>query len=699
MIDFTNAYIHDEPFVKRVDTFHSISEYTRAFFSEQSPLKALAEKMDRPYEERPQQTAMAIAVADAFSNHENLCIEAPTGVGKSFAYLIPAIYYAVESGNPVLISTETITLQEQLMHKDIPFLQSVMPKIPLNAALAKGRSNYLCLRRLFMTTSDRNILPAYVKQQEIDLILHWANTAQEGSLSDYPLERPTDALWHAVCSEAGNCLYPSCAYASKCFYWRARRSWNAANIIVTNHALLFTDLKIRLEGSDPLLPAYGALIVDEAHGIEDAAAAHLGINLSERGLNFSLNRLFEPEYARGLLALMKGAEGIELRDSVAKLKLSTAAYFDAMRNLCKSNSAEQNVAVDDNGNVMLESEKRLLQNVAVYDTLSDSLQAFAYKLAEVANFVREEDKNEDLATELMSQSVRFDCYANTIASFSQQSLKSHVYWLSRKDSSHAFLSLCSAPLNVADVLRQNLFNEEYPPVILTSATITVNNRFDHYKARIGYTGRAIALDSPFDFKRCLQIHIPKNIPDPTSEDFMHALPHALMFYLKKTNGAAFVLFTSYTMMRYAYTALQDFFKTTHMNAMMQGESLGRSQMLSLFKTTPNAILFGTSSFWTGVDVPGDALSNVIIVRLPFPVPSEPLIQARCEKIESQGHNAFTCYSLPESVIKLRQGAGRLIRTQNDSGILVILDNRIIKKNYGATFLKSLPQAPISYDTF
>ncbi len=702
MIDFSSAYIQTDASSDEESTLHNydpdaVEKYTALFFGEESPLKQLAENHDRPYEPRPQQSSMANIIAQSLVQGEHICIEAPTGVGKSFAYLVPAIYYSIQTGTTVLVSTETITLQEQLVHKDLPFLQKVLKQVPFQAALAKGRSNYLCLRRLRMATTDANLLPAYVKAQEVQLMEHWAQTTRDGSLADYPHGRPMDALWHAVCSEGGNCLYPSCPFGSKCFYWRARRSWHSANIVVTNHAMLFTDLKVRLEGSDPLLPHYGALVIDEAHAIEDAAANHLGINVSERGLNFALNRLFEPSYARGILATMKGASAIELRDTVSDVKLAVSGYFDALRQLCRKNTPGGEIlTTDENGIVHLESEKRLRENVAHIDTLSDRLHMLAKQLHEVATELKE-DGDDDFALELSTQSGRFASYADTVAAFSQQSLKSHVYWLSRTDSTHGFLALCSAPLNVASLLRDHMLDPELPPVVLTSATLMVNNDFNHFKYRVGYQGRAVQLDSPFDYQNQLEIHVPRHIPDPTSPQFEQELPQVLMHYLKKTQGAAFVLFTSYAMMRNAYNALKPFFERERMCAMMQGESLERSQMLHLFKNSEKAVLFGTSSFWTGVDVPGDALSNVIIVRLPFPVPSEPLVQARCEAIESRGQNSFGAYSLPEAVIKLRQGAGRLIRSKSDTGILVILDNRILKKNYGRTFLQSLPKAPCITD--
>lgn len=698
MVDLSSAYVTLEP--TRDDSAVTVPDVitpTRLFFGENSPLRQGGFKDGRTYESRPQQVQMAETIANAMGAEEHLCIEAPTGVGKSFAYLVPGIYHALKSGLPTIISTETIALQEQLIQKDIPFLQSLMSDTPFRAALAKGRQNYLCQRRLRFAMSEGSSIPGYIREREIMQLDVWARNTEDGSLASYPEGQPPDGLWSCVCSEGGNCLYPNCQFAARCFYWKARRLWNSVHILVVNHALLFTDLKIKLENcglGESILPMPGTLIIDEAHAVEDAAANHLGIHISERGLRYGLNRLFDPVSARGLLAAVTGDTAFKVRDMTAKLHLTSGAFFEKLKTLYKkevtAESGETAASIDE---PVIESQLRLLQPVPQFDIISDALAEFTEELRRLSTTLRDDKNYNDLSIEIAAQALRFDSYTDTVRVFMEQLADNHVYWMAQSRSGNSNLSLCSAPISVGEILRRELFSDSSPAAIMTSATLTVNDRFDYFLKRSGFRGQTCRLDSPFDYARQLTLHIPREMPEPATEEFQRRLPGAIRYYIEKTGGSAFVLFTSYSMMRQCYVELIPWFTGKNMFSMMQGETYSRSQMLDIFRDTPGSVIFGTSSFWTGVDVPGDALSNVIIVRLPFPVPSDPIIQARCEQIQQRNGNPFMDYSLPEAVIRLRQGAGRLIRSKTDRGILVILDNRILTKYYGKTFLRSLPECP------
>lgn len=705
MIDLSSAFVSVEPSPQAPipDTIDVLAP-TADFFGENSPLREAEGLGGRSYEKRPQQTHMAIAVAEALTAGKSLCVEAPTGVGKSFAYLIPGIHRALQSGRPTMISTETIALQEQLMFKDIPFLQNVMRETPFKAALAKGRSNYVCQRRLRLATSENASIPGFIKEKEVAQLEVWAQNTSDGSLASYPDGQPDPALWACVCSEGGNCLYPSCNFAARCFYWKARRLWNSVHILVVNHALFFTDFKLRLENGseagESILPLPGALIIDEAHAIEDAAANHLGIHLSERGIRHSLNRLFDPVSGRGVLAPVPGVQVLEVRQHAAALHTTAAAFFEQLKTLYRKVAEGKEPVPDADSEdpdltdtpVFTENQLRLLNAIPHLDTLSGPLDELGSELNELARSLRGDD-NQNLVTEITAQGMRFQSYAETVRAFMEQGPVNHVYWMIQSRNGNGNLALCSAPVTVAELLAKKLFSDKDLPVILTSATLTVGESFDYFRHRSGFRGNSLRLDSPFDYPRQLTLHIPREMPEPTAPDYMRRLPNAIRYYISKTNGSAFVLFTSYATMRYCYGELLPWFESEEIHCLMQGEMYSRSQMLDRFRDNPGSVIFGTSSFWTGVDVPGDALSNVIIVRLPFPVPSEPLIQARCEVIEARNGNPFMDYSLPEAVIRLRQGAGRLIRSKTDTGILVILDNRILTKRYGSLFLHSLPPCP------
>ena len=449
-------------------------------------------------------------------------------------------------------------------------------------------------------------------------------------------------------------------------------AWAAADIVVANHALFFTDLKMQLESGDysgGLLPDYGAVVIDEAHTLEDNAADHLGLHLTYGGFKAFLNRLYNPDTARGLL-MRPGTGSLELRSQVAGLKSLAKDFFGQFQEYLQQ------------GNDSIRSIERpgIFSNF-----LQSPLMDFRCALGDYTR----EQSDADFRSELESLVQQCDAYIDEFHTFVNMTRPESVYWV--EDDSRQ-LVLQTAPLNVAEILSEDLFGREFP-VITTSATLTVDRRFNYFIARTGFTGGITRqLSSPFDPQK-VKLYVGNSMPDPSSEAYENALFKALERYISLSDGKAFVLFTSYSLLRKAADALEGFLFHNRIKLLMQGGDMSRSMLLNEFKKDVRSVLFGTDSFWTGVDVPGESLSNVIITKLPFSVPTHPLMQARSERIKLQGGNAFFDYSLPEAVLKLRQGAGRLIRSSSDSGMIVILDSRLTTKRYGRTFLNSLPPYP------
>lgn len=646
-----------------------------SFFTPSSPLKDAVKYGGRPFEFRPQQNEMASAVAASLEKGENLCVEAPTGIGKSFAYLVPAIQFSVTQKHPVLITTETINLQEQLIEKDIPILRKLIGT-DFSAALAKGRSNYLCKRRLAIASGGTafDLVPNTAVLSEIERISKWTDTTEDGSLSDIDF-RISQQAWNSVCCEGGNCAGPKCRQFRECFYWKARREWDKADILIANHALFFTDLKIKQneESLDSLLPVYSAVIIDEAHTLEDNAAEYLGLHLSSSSIHYFLTRLYNPENGKGLL-LRKGEKVLELRKLVASIIERAKTFFNLFDNILLEHD---------------DSLLRVLRPPAVPDMLSQELDKLASSLDE---YSKDEETDKDLKLELASHCERARALCEGIYQFLSMALEEHVYWIAKENMR---ISLYAAPLNVSELLGQYLFSGKFP-VILTSATLTVDRKLNYFRERTGFRGGPEkTLDSPFNYKEQAAIYIPRHMPEPNDEHYLDAAIREIEKYVMMTHGKAFVLFTSYQMLKSCAEILADFFREQDITLLVQGEDLTRSAMLHKFKTDTNSVIFGTTSFWTGVDVPGEALSNVIITKLPFSVPSHPLIIARSERIEREGRSSFMHYSLPEAVLRFRQGTGRLIRSRDDKGIIVILDRRIISKKYGKSFLNSIPECNIN----
>jgi ATP-dependent DNA helicase DinG len=666
------------------------------------PGGAVARRLGDRFEPRPQQLEMARAVEQAMEGRRNLLVEAGTGVGKSLAYLVPAVEQATRHKKRIVISTHTINLQEQLIDKDIPLIASVYPD-EFTAVLVKGRNNYLCLRRMNNAMSHRQLMFDDNRQFEsLQGIADWASKTTDGSLATLPL-LPEPGVWDEVKAEHGNCLGKRCPHYEPCFWQAAKRRMNAGNILVVNHALFFSDLALRAAGVN-YLPKYDVVIFDEAHTIEEVASQHFAVKLSEASLRYQLRQLFDERKGKGLLALYGGA-GNDAMAAVMEAQESAELFFDRCA-MWQEQHGRPNGRIHDKHIVETDLAEKL-QDVGKH------LRAMLLKI-----------ESPEAQLEISSKADRVMQMSQMIDVLLSQTMDDAVYWMDLQKRTHRGggatqrVTLSAAPVDVSAGLRLHLFGAK-KSVIMTSATLCTadakaavvagratrasspssssagaGNPFAYIARRLGVDdAMMLQLGSPFDYAAQATVYLETNLPDPSDlTRFMPAACAKIEHYVRHTHGGAFVLFTSFAMLRDAADRLRPAFEHLGLPVLVQGKDAGPRQLLARFRETEDAVLFGTSSFWQGIDVQGEKLRNVIIVKLPFSVPDEPIIEAKLEAVTRTGGNPFMDLSLPEAIIRFKQGFGRLIRSKSDKGIVAILDSRVKTKRYGRMFLDALPPA-------
>ncbi len=667
-----------------------------------------AEKFDN-YEHRSQQTTMMEAVADSFNDSQSLIVEAGTGTGKSLAYLLPAAYFAVQNGERVVISTNTINLQDQLYNKDIPTLQSILP-LELHSALVKGRSNYLCLSRWAAMRRHHEI-----KREEIMTlikILAWLPTTQTGDVGELGrLSEEELSVWNRISAATESCTGNQCTYFQKgsCFLYRARRSAEGSHLIVVNHALLLSDL-----GTNGVLPDYKYLIVDEAHHLEDEATHQLGFSVKESQIMGYLAELSHPastDKQGGLLDfknhfrgstvpahVQKDAEALSqrLRGQVDEARESVQTFFDRLSGfliqhakdnrgydtrLLLTTAVRRQPAWDDVEIAFEAVSSRLSTVIQGLDKLSSLFSTLeTYKLLDYDALMGNLARHAEFYNEVLA-------HGDTIISNPSQD---GIYWVSAP-ARQEDTTLNSAPLHVGDILEQQLYSTK-ECVVMTSATLSTAREFSFIQDRLGFKeARQLQVDSPFDYARSTLVCLPNDMPEPDKPHYHNYLQQAILDICKTIKGRTLILFTSHSQLRQTWQAIHH--PLEGLGILVLGhkvDGMPRRQLLETFKTNPKTVLLGAASFWEGIDVVGDALSVLIITRLPFAVPTDPIFAARSNNF----NDPFNEYGLPQTILRFKQGFGRLIRSKSDRGVVVVLDSRLHTKSYGNSFIQSLP--PCTY---
>jgi len=668
------------------------------------------------YEPRDEQLRMADAVTRAMASKSHLAVEAGTGVGKSFAYLVPAIERATRHDEIVVVATNTIALQEQLVNKDIPLLQRALAeetgaeptgqRTPLRPVLVKGRGNYVSLRRLKLASERQDrLLTDAASRRSLHVIEDWAYDTEDGTLATLPpLERP--GVWDRAQSDSGNCMGRRCPTYEQCFYQNARREMERGNLLICNHALFFSDLSLRSQSDGAgFLPRYDQVILDEAHMIEDVAADHFGVSLTEGRVMHLLGMLYHERTHKGFLAHLRlnaGDDALAERAVHAVLDAAEAsrAFFGQVTDLWDAGRLPGG---------------RIRQPDCIENPLTDAMNALALSLRRL----KEAAPNEPDRFELNAYAQRAAAIADHAETLITHALPGACYWVevgagdddAGRRGRNRRVSIACSPTEVAPILKEHLFGGDFG-VIMTSATLATRTAsadepaehaetaFAHFATRTGCEGAdTLQLGSPFDHARQMQVHVDATMPAPGAgssgdESYPRAIVTRVLEHAEAVGGGVFCLFTSFRTLEACARMIADPLEALGYPLLVQGRGPGagsRGALLEAFREAGDAVLFGAASFWQGVDVRGEALRCVVITRLPFEPPDRPLTEARVERIRARGGDPFREDALPRAAIRFKQGVGRLIRAADDRGRVVILDPRVVTKPYGSLFLRALPE--------
>ena len=680
------------------------------------------------YEERPEQLRMAFAVNEAFNKGRVAAVEAGTGTGKSLAYLVPALLWAQANQQRVVVSTRTINLQEQLIRKDLPFLRRATGN-EFHAVLVKGRGNYYCLRRAEAAGRELGLFDQELGA-ELRQLMAWAETTADGSREDLA-SVPSHAAWEEVCCEVDQCTRVRCAHYSRCFFYRARRRAARAHVLVVNHALLLSDLALREQTGNysaaAVLPPFDQVILDEAHHLEDVATSYFASQITRFTFARVLNRLRHPRKSnQGLLPRLLDQLGRVLSASEDRLFQDLHEAIERLtgrRQQLQQQAQEDLAAIADELPAFLQQpvtagfdlKHRVVpafRETSTWSRISERVEGLRRASGELADglagLLRRAEALPDAAAEKVNGTLvdlrgiagRLESLAADLGAFQAVPANSCV-WLEIREGrvgrgKGLITSLCQAPLEVAEHLNRALY-QRFRTLVMTSATLTVAGRFSYFKERIGLDRVAperlveMALESPFAYQQQALLALPNDLPEPGRQGYPEAVQVAVERALLCSGGRSFVLFTSYALLRQVHAALAPVLEARGLRCLRQGQE-NRHRLLKRFAEEESSVLFGTDSFWEGVDVPGRSLEQVIIVRLPFRVPTEPVLEARAQAIDEGGGDAFMGYTVPQAVIRFKQGFGRLIRHRHDRGVVLILDTRVLKRSYGGVFLRSLPAA-------
>lgn len=640
------------------------------------------------FEYRRQQQQMAVSIAESLENGTHNIIEAPTGVGKSLAYLVPSIIYALNNERKAIISTCTINLQEQLINKDIPALAKILP-VEFKYEILKGRNNYICTKRLNKAMIEKGSLFMTAEQQVLQKIYDHVNREGKGTRQDMPFPID-DAVWSEIFAEEGVCTQKSCGGAdTNCFYQQAKQKMKDADLLVLNHHLFFTLFGFYERDAEGYLYYNDFVIFDEAHTIEQIAAERVSPSVSKEQVRFWLNKLYNPRTGKGFFSL-KQAD---------RLKKAIEIVYHDNEHFFKMLHSHVNDIYHAQAH---KSAIRIKNPVKLGAELLNSILELTIELKKATPLA----KNDIEQDEIKNYFTKFTRIRNNLEFFLEQKSDEYVYWIEYKGRARNNIDLCISPIDMAEYFRENVFAKNRLSV-MTSATLSTNNNLEFFKNTIGadsISGEII--ETPFDYGRQMKIHVFKDIPEPektqkykisdilNESDFEKIITEKIKECVKLTSGGALVLFTSNKLLKTAYNKLLEDFLGEGINLYAQHNGMPNNKILNHFRDDENSVLFGVDSFWMGVDIPGHSLRNVIVTKLPFEVPDHPVIEAKLEFLQQKGGNPFMDYSLPTAILKFKQGVGRLIRSRNDEGIICILDSRILKKPYGKHFIHSLPECEV-----